>query len=429
MNNLEKQSPININSLNQTYFFQSFLQEAYNHNILSSSKLENIQIQSLELLTEQIERFTSRNSSSVKIETAQNILQSIYYTIGIYLKTFHDIDSLLNIIKHTPISDLFYLGKELIKSNLSSAKNLLTQIQHNCIKTDNLAYNDTLNNGLPLFFTYYDIEYAAHDTPGSIDYPLAKDSFDLVGIEYIYNYLKKLYLENEFCSLFDLEDIHSLLYMYDESYGELLINIFELVIVNSLGSIIIGGSAYNTKIELSNILLLHEQLNILLLNNLELSLNSIFQKLCTELNINDASKKEYYYEIIHDLSIKTKNALNRNQLETVFIFFRKEKDIPSIELNYDKKMDDECFRKITNQIRECRYVSDKISIIKNVVQGITDLIDIFESNCIFGDEYISIFNSFSNVELTLLKNKIKHETSFNLYVSDKEWQKYLTQYL
>ncbi len=59
-----------------------------------------------------------------------------------------------------------------------------------------------------------------------------------MGIEYVYNYLYDLSLENEFCNKFDIGEINKLLKSYDKKCELLLINIFELVLINSLGLII-----------------------------------------------------------------------------------------------------------------------------------------------------------------------------------------------
>jgi len=83
MNNLEKPQLIKRNDLNQAHYFQSILEKSYSLSLISDSELENIQLQSIELLAKQVERFTGGESSSVKIENAQNIMESIFYTIGI----------------------------------------------------------------------------------------------------------------------------------------------------------------------------------------------------------------------------------------------------------------------------------------------------------------------------------------------------------
>lgn len=65
--------------------------------------------------------------------------------------------------------------------------------------------------------------------------------------------------------------------------------------------------------------------------------------------------------------------------------FRTDSDIedhtqPVFQFEDGEKLDDESFRTIADEIRECRYVSDKISIIQRDIHSITDLVDILEGS-------------------------------------------------
>ena len=59
-------------------------------------------------------------------------------------------------------------------------------------------------------FKFYNPDYAAHEVMASIDYQLCNPVTDLTGVEFILKYLENLFIENEFCSYFDAEDIHHL---------------------------------------------------------------------------------------------------------------------------------------------------------------------------------------------------------------------------
>ena len=141
-------------------------------------------------------------SSSVKVETAANIWESVFYTIGFYLKSFSDLNLALKIIKENSLLQLYKRGRKLVEIQFYKAKQLFTTIQGNCPVINNYAYNATIEKGIPLFFATYDLNFAAHETPGSIDYPVSNDQMELVGIEYISGYLKKLFWENRFCQKF-----------------------------------------------------------------------------------------------------------------------------------------------------------------------------------------------------------------------------------
>jgi hypothetical protein len=202
VNKLETQALLKRAHLKADTYFTSLLQEAYRVNLLSEPELNRIQAEALSLLARQVDAFTGGRSSSVKVETAANIWESVFYTIGFYLKSFSDLNLALKIIKENSLLQLYKRGRKLVEIQFYKAKQLFTTIQGNCPVINNYAYNATIEKGIPLFFATYDLNFAAHETPGSIDYPVSNDQMELVGIEYISGYLKKLFWENRFCQKF-----------------------------------------------------------------------------------------------------------------------------------------------------------------------------------------------------------------------------------
>jgi hypothetical protein len=236
MANIEKRHIIDSNKLSGEFYFNSILQEAYTCGLLNESDLENIQLQCISLLAYKSERYNMGESSSIRVETAESIMKSNLYSIGLYLKSIPDPDYAAAELKSEKISELYERGRKLIYSRFREAKHIYEMVQRNKIEIPNHSYNSTLSeNGIGIFFKSYNIEYEAHDIPASIDYQLCNAVNDLAGIEFIQKYLENLYLENEFCMNFATENIHHLLYGYDKGYPDLLINIFEHVLTAALG--------------------------------------------------------------------------------------------------------------------------------------------------------------------------------------------------
>jgi len=434
MNGLEKQHVLKVENLNETYFFQSVLQELSHLKLLSDSEIEHIQIQSIQLLAKETDHYTNGESSSVKVETAQSLLQSIIYCIGIYLKSLPDIDLCIDILKQKTLLELFKQGKNLIRIQFGCAKQLLTSIQKDSIVTDNIAYNDTVSDGLMLFFSKYDIDFGSHEIPASIDYPLSNDmnfSMALVGIEYIYSYLQILSLENKFCKHFAAEDIDQLLRGYDDHYQDLLINIFELVLTNALGSILRNRDTLQLNIEPLDRQYLNQKLAKLSKDELDKILLDALTQLFLDLNISDKLLQKHMSTFVLTLSTKLKNALELERLESIFISFKISPAQPIFEFEDGNKLDDDVFRKLVEDIRECRFASDKIAIIQREIHNITDLVDILEGYCIFAGEFIEIFQSFGNLELALLLKKLPSymlDSAYHLTDNEKEWQAMLNSF-
>ena len=432
MNKLEKQHLIKRENLNPTYYFQSILKEAYRLNILTDSELENIQQQSIQLLAKQTERYTGGESSSVKVETAQSILQSIFYTIGIYLKSFPDTDMSIAVLKQKSLSELYQHGKKLIEIQLDDAKQLLNAIQNDSIVTDNCAYNDTIQNGIPIFFSAYTVDYAAHDTPASIDYPLSNDKMELVGIEYIYNYLQILFSENQFCENFTAHDIHCLLRGYNDHYQDLLISIFGLVLTNVVGSVLANKNTLQLNIEPLDRHYLQQKLANMSKDRLNTMLQDASIQICKEFNISDRLLQKHIAATVVDLSARLKSALENDRLASIFVSLKENQAQPVFQFEDGEKMNDELFRSITNEIRQCRYVSDKIAIIQREIHSITDLVDILEGYCIFDDEFFEIFQSLGDMELALLLKKLPTymiDANYHYTEYEKEWHNRLNRFI
>ena len=432
MNSLEKQRLIKRENLNPKYYFQSILQEANRLNILTDSEFENIQLQSIQLLAKQTERYTGGESSSVKVETAQDILQSTFYTIGIYLKSFPDTDMSIAALKQKPLSELYKHGKRLIEPQLDSAKKLLYAIQNDSIVTDNYAYNDTIQNGIPTFFSAYNVDFAAHETPATIDYPLSNDKMELAGIEYIYSYLHMLLLENQFCKNFTEHKIHCLLRGYNDNYQDLLINIFGLVLTNVIGSVLANKNTRQLNMEPLDRQYLQQKLATLSKYQLDTVLQNASTQICKEFNISDRLLQNHIAATAMNLLARLKNALDNNRLESIFISLEEDHAQTVFQFEDGEKMNDESFRSITDEIRQCRYISDKIAIIRSGVHSITDLIDIFEGDCIFDDEFSDIFQSLGDIELALLLKELPTymvDSNNHFIEYEKEWHNRLNCFL
>lgn len=52
------------------------------------------------------------------------------------------------------------------------------------------------------------------------------------------------------------------------------------------------------------------------------------------------------------------------------------------------------FKKLTEEIRECSLVEDKILLIKNNIKSLEDLVDMLNADCLFGYEYITFLKAY-----------------------------------
>ncbi|EOR20077.1 hypothetical protein A500_18592 [Clostridium sartagoforme AAU1] len=414
-------------SLSQEYYFQSLLQYAYSNDLLSKEQFENIQIQIIGILKELVGYYTMGESTSVRVEVAESLLLSIYYTISLFLKNnFKAIES-IDLIKKNNIKEIFNKGQKLLKVKLNECTTLLEYITKTKILIKNYAYIDTMEYGIPLFFKEYNFRYESHEVPGSIDYPLANYEINLAGVEYIERYLKNLYLENLFCSNFNFKDIDELLNGYDKKSYHLLINVFKIVLTNSIGSILLNRSAKNLLITSSDKIYIEYKLKDLSEAQLKDNILMAIEKICSEFSIDNQELINY----LNNISVEISHEININKIDKIFITPNNEKE-NIIKYKDRKSIKNNLFRYVTEEIRTCNTVEDKIKIIKEDIHSLRDLVDVLGADCIFEHEFYKVFNSLEDIEIALLIKYLPSNKDLDSDYgteSEKEWHEKLKEYL
>ena len=204
--------------------------------MISEVQAERIGTETMLLLADRTLRYTHGASASVRVETAQRLMASVLYCIGHGLKQQSSAEAAVDAICVAPVKQLYAHGRALVGEAVALARGKLRVVQESRIATINLAYNDTLDSGVRAFFVGYDADYGAHESPGSIDYPVRVPARD--GIEYIVAYLDRLDMENHFCHAAKYSD--NLLHGYHDDGAELLENLFELTLGCCVGAVLCG---------------------------------------------------------------------------------------------------------------------------------------------------------------------------------------------
>ena len=418
-NSIQKYSFSIENNVSEEYFLKDILVICYEEKLLDDKILNRISYERLEVLKVQLKYYTKDESSSVMVEVAERLMEGIDYTIGFYLKTIDNIELIIEELKTTSITDMLKIGNDLIKKKVVESKNLLNTIQENKLKVDIYAYNDTIDYGHLVFFKEYDDFFVPNETHGPADYQLYMDNVNYKGIEYINYYLETLNLENEFCYNFDICEINELLKGYDKNCELLLINIFELVLINSLGLVICGKSLKNLNINNIDREQIKNKLDKLSLEELQGALLKYAKTCCEILDIRNKALVNYITKSTLKITSLVYESIKLNKLETVFLSFNEDIDNEFIEYTDGKKLSNSVFKRLSEKIRECSSIEDKIALIKNNIKSLEDLADMLDAECLFEDEYSIYFKSLSQMEVILLSKYVSDLCLENEY--EKEW--------
>lgn len=280
--------------------------------LLTQAEHANLQAQLWALLARQTKLFTMGESSSVPVETAQELLKSIYFCIGIHLKN-HPSKSSLH-LQEIALEDLFAAGARDVWALAAEGKSLLDIATKTALDIDNISYHDTLRE-ISGSFKHYDIRFFAHDIPCMIDYQLSQAVPDeLLGMEYINEYLRRLIIENRFCRCFQTDRIVPLLKVYCPDYKGLLINIFEPVLTNAIGLALLCKDVLSLEItdeDRAQLIKLFRPWNG---EAIEQSMRHAVNRICTILEIWDTQTRTYLQKsgsnLLHQIRITSPDSLH-----------------------------------------------------------------------------------------------------------------------
>ncbi len=402
---IEKQTRLRKERLDPNHYTIALLEEGRRVGLIDQSSLDAIQAEIMFILGQLILKYNQGESSSLKAETAQRILMSIFYAIDAFLSGFQNADDAIAILKTGSIGEIYANGLELLETCLADTRLLYQHIATNKLVIQNEAYNSTIDEALPDFFRNYDILFSAQDTMASIDYPLLFDDMRIQGIFYIKQYLEKLNYETQFCSLFPKENADRVLLNYGRvyriDYREALINVFEILLTNSIFSVLSGNNALEINISEYQYELLQEKFIGLDQTFCSLYISEAIEVLLNELHLDQPRLRDYIGKFQSILMPRFLNALDHDSLANVIIV--DSESLPS-ELTFDegKSLNDESFRMVFDEIMECADTADKIALISSSIHSLGDFIDLLEADCLFADEFASLYNTLGDMELSIL---------------------------
>jgi hypothetical protein len=372
---------------------------------LTDDEAVSIQERLFSLLARQTGRFTMGDSSSVRTETAEALLRSVCFTLGVCLKDADGERQALERLKAQSIDSLFGMGQEEVKRLVQRGRIMLQALQERRICTRNRAYNDTVN-ALPEFFRRYDMLFLAHEIPCDIDYQLFLPVGDLGGIEYMLEYMRHLAAENAFCLGFPPGYIERLLHGMIRDADELLINIFEPVFNNAVGLRLLHADIRALDITPAMRERLAGNLKRLSPDALPNRIAQAADSVCEELHMESPEVRAYIREAGDRLADRLARQLGTGGLEGIFVTFRDADALPAGERFADgKRMDDEALRELIEEMRGLRYTTDKVAMVKMHIRSVADLTEVL-GECFEDGEYDAVFRLLEDAELQELVKRI-----------------------
>lgn len=441
---ITNEAKIDVKTLNKNEYIISLLKEGVKNGAVNKAEVFDIQIKIVDLLKELIMKYTKGESTSVTVEITENLLSSLLYCLDFYLLELDNPQAALRELKQKEIKVMYEEGLELLRLCVIDTKKLYDKIKRNRLKVELEAYDATIDEAISLFFEKYTVVFEAHNTMASIDYPLVFDDMRVRGISYIKNYLENLDIETEFCKFFLEEDIKKILIGFGKmcrlNHTIELINIFELLLNNSVFSVLCGNEAVQLKISKNQYNIISQKFKLSDLTTINVLINNAIEIVITDLHISNPLLIDYINDYKELLKKRILNALENNCLYSLIVIEEEDKEKYPIAFDEGKRMSGKSFKQIVDKIMKSPEIMDKINIINSSIHSLQDFIDILNANCLFGEEFGHIFNTLSSIELTILVKIVFYEelrdglTDLSLMITSKrkievEWQEYFIKFI
>ena len=261
-----------------------------------------------------MERYTSKESSSVTYETANMLAEAVVYCIAEWI---HAGDTQLTDGKID--LKLFYSkGYEAVIQKVKKAGELYNKMLDDFMDYGCRSYRETILDGMPAFFLRYDAEFNPQDHLLTLDYPTYIPVGGLSGIDRIYEYLLDINLEKKFLAQFPEENIQGLLQQYQERYQvPYFDNLCELLILQAVGCIIAERPVSLLRLDRKALRTIRYQFADSEEAGIEREIKGYIRMLCSGLT--DKKAKEYFPSRAGDYAVRIRNGMENDNLEEVFM--------------------------------------------------------------------------------------------------------------
>lgn len=178
----------------------------------------------LPIVAELAAKYTSKESSSVTYEKAEQLMQAVIYTIEEL--RFSEGDALRT---DYSAADAYQMGYEILCRRVIKCQETYNGMIESFDSYGNEFYEDTVVKGLPQFFLYYDVRFCPQDHILTLDYLTRDFDVKLSGIDQITAYLDSIVEEQKFLHRFSRESVLYTLMQWNIDYRELPVNLAQVM--------------------------------------------------------------------------------------------------------------------------------------------------------------------------------------------------------
>lgn len=260
------------------------------------------------------EKYTSKESSSITYEKAQQLMEAVLYCIREAGQTEQ-----YSLIKAGEISaqKMYEIGVLCVEEKVKEGLKLYNEMISEFSSYGNECLYDTIVKGLPEFFKWYDFHYEPQNTILTLDYPILKDISEYTGIDKIFEYILCIRLEQKFLSRFSEAFVIKILSKYDGQYRQMIDNICEIVLMDLIAHIMLEKPLSELCFESEEYRCMRELLLRENLHELEKKLKNDIEVIVQKYYDNDKELLEYLSKAVSNITVRLRNAAVNGTIQCI----------------------------------------------------------------------------------------------------------------
>ena len=274
-------------------------------NPLSPEEQQKIMRQMYLLMAKQVQSYHKYrhmgNNSSVPVELAQELMESITYTINL----------VGGIYANRNIEEALRLGQEILEGRLTKAKSMLELVNATAPRWQTECRWEALRY-LQRYLQQYDYLHLAHKGPDDLFYPiLISPPEGIQGIDSCIFYLNILWIENQIVA--GVPD--DALEQFWDCLPAATLNQCEHLLINGIGKALLRSGIDPLVFETEE----HMQLTVALMSATEERLRDAAKLLCQWLDLKDENARMYVEAAVPQLTMWIGDNVRSGNVENLFV--------------------------------------------------------------------------------------------------------------
>ncbi|SHO43282.1 DUF6179 domain-containing protein [Anaerocolumna xylanovorans] len=262
-------------------------------------------------------KYTSGDSSSVTYETARMLMEAILYCIREYDREGSEFGIRTN--EKTDAATAYKLGFEAVTAKVYKTKELYHTILEEFEDYGCRNLRNTVIEGMPAFFLWYDPKFKPQDHLLTLDYPALRPVNDLCGVDAIYQYLHNIKIESDFLKAFGSVQVEELLERVMPDYRNLYYdNISYEVLLTVVGCIAANKPVGRLRLTKKDLSAVEEYFKGDSEETAEMKINSLLSDMFRRVYFDNGEMERYFCYLGREYAVRILNGLRHNSLPQIF---------------------------------------------------------------------------------------------------------------